>query len=185
MSDEDESGVPAWVFWSVGGLVIFGVGLGSVAELWSLGWALLLCISSVVLGVIGWFGGSEEGEARQWFLTAGMFAVAFAGIVGGIRFSSEVACYRAKQVADAVVEYRADHGEYPDNLGELSPEYVRWPYLGGLSTTHSLRLEDERIQWGMSAVEVGTDECGPIPGSPLPADVRRGQDEEDVERIDY
>lgn len=189
MSDEEDSdgeaGLPSWVFWMIGGLIVFGVGFGSLGQMVGLWLGVLGMLSSLVLGVVGWVAWAEGVEARQWFLTAGMFALSIGGILGGLRISNELACYRAKQVAEALTEYRADHGEYPDKLGALSPEYVRWPYLGGFSTTHTLWWNEPRVEWGMECVEVGTGECGPVPGSPLPPEMRQDIQQQDGPEIDY
>lgn len=56
MSDEEDSdgeaGLPSWVFWMIGGLIVFGVGFGSLGQMVGLWLGVLGTLSSLVLGLV-------------------------------------------------------------------------------------------------------------------------------------
>jgi hypothetical protein len=84
-----------------------------------------------------------------------LFLVLFAGIVaiGGCSGASRPKTQqRGDRIVMALTQYRADHGRYPESLGELSPAYLKdiphptwglreWKYRGQTSE-FNLRVDE-------------------------------------------
>jgi hypothetical protein len=83
---------------------------------------LIVCASGISAFIFLW---RDKKYSKLFAIKAAIYLIALAGILGIFKFNSHTGENNAKTIIKAVNTYYTDSGQYPENLKQLIPIYLK------------------------------------------------------------
>ena len=81
-----------------------------------------VCASGISALIFLW---RDKKYAKLYAIKAAIYLIALIGIIGIFRFNSHMGENNVESIIKAVNAYHADSGQYPENLNQLIPTYLK------------------------------------------------------------